>query len=420
LQICTASRFTSVDKQEERGEAPYLGNITVLDEPAGKTRVICAYSYPFVHSNGLYTRARYVLNKINQDVSDLQVRAKEYVMSASCSGRKFISGDLSAFTDNISETYIDYALLLLGCESLRRDLFSIPVKVGETTITPTVLLMGLKGCFEVGSLCHHIALRMASITDYRLCCDDIVTPVPLERYLTCLERLGPSLNRDKTIISSTVSIFCGMIYWQGYNVKPCKFKLFKFLGTSSLGVKYDFARDYVQTLYDIYDHKTVNRIANLLATSIALVPYKSSGYLLPLVKTLPAKLGGLGVRKSRGLLRNLGTEDGWTFANKSVKIVKPPAEFNRWFMVPVDICPSKAEPVFPWTYCLLRKGSTLDTAEVKATYRSVTSDLHVRGRMPFRCCSQLSKVCSTSFNQRGTSLHLTKQIALHLRLQGYW
>jgi hypothetical protein len=199
----------------------------------------------------------------------------------------------------------------------------------------------------------------------------------LDSYLKILERLGPSLNREKTIVSKSVTIFCGMMYWQGYNIKPVKLKLFKFLGrVSSLGVKYDFVRDYVEQLYHVFRVKHVNRIANILSTSIAMVPYKDKGFLLPIQKRLPSKLGGLGVRsKGIGLLNLLSREDAWYFANKSVKIEKPPVEFNRWFKVPIDIIPSKTVRVFPWNYCLLSKGSTLEIAGVVETRRSVTTKI---------------------------------------------
>lgn len=389
LELCTASAGLGPDSTKPH-VVSNMGTITVLNEPAGKVRMICAYSDPFVHSNGLYTRARYVLDRIHQDVSSLQNRAMGYVVSASRDKRTYISGDLSSFTDNIKELYIDKVLTLLGLEKLKVELFSIPVRANgvktegnqgvkpEKRIVPTVLLMGLKGCFEVGSLAHHIALREAGIKDYVLCCDDILTPESSVKYNVALKRLGPELNRAKTIRSSTVATFCGMSYWGGHSIKPVKIRLTKFIGRRvSRTAKYDFLRSLTCNLLEVYKTKKVRNIINILMAELAYGSFVKGDRSTIFVKSLPIKLGGFGLPGSKSLLRLLETEDGLWCANKSVGIEKPKAEFNRWFKLPIDIMPSKAVKVLPWTPVLLRDGATLEMREVVERSRLYTSKIKI-------------------------------------------
>lgn len=380
LQACPGFEYCFFEEFE--ADMPELenlsfGKVTLLDEPGGKVRAICAYSSPFVHSNGLFTRARRALDLIPQDVSKRQELAREYLVKASYDDRTYISGDLSSFTDNITEGYIDSCLEFLDLKELKAKLFGIPVDC-EIQITPTVLLMGLKGCFEIGSLSHHLALREFGIRDYRLCCDDIVTPAPLALYTSALEKLGPKLNRLKTVVSPTVVTFCGMTYFRGYHISPCKARMSKiFSRKAELGTTLDTLRDILANIAPIFGNRVTKRIANYSLSCIAYgTRYKGDRTRL-FVKYLPSNLGGLGLKKSKSILKLLGIEDYYFTANKSVGVSKPKPEFNRWFSIPIEIMPSTTEPVFWWTPSLLRRGSVLGSEVVDPKGRLCTSKIKI-------------------------------------------
>jgi hypothetical protein len=269
-------------KYHELNSIPY-GTVKLLTECGGKHRVICSYA-SHIHSNNVRHHLRSILDSLPQDSSKDQAtghiyaqklsagkystsavscginvivssvplqckpsrtknifkaideRLKRFFVTPAIEYEKFtrneqtvkrsrlypiVSADLSAFTDNI-----DPGAYMRMCHSLGipefRHLYTTPVKVNNDVIKPNVPLMGLKGCFDIASLIHHCLVQEFITLDYRVCGDDFVGRCDLHSYENALATVGLSLNRSKTLVSETTSVFCGKVYHFGRDISPTK------------------------------------------------------------------------------------------------------------------------------------------------------------------------------------------------------
>jgi hypothetical protein len=136
---------------------PPYGRVHVLTESAGKLRLICPYNTPFVHSIGLYRRCREVLRNVRGDYSENQAAGHRFVQKEIAKGGSMcVSADLSNFSDDIDPDLAAFGLRQLGMSGFERYLFNLPVSLPNGRyIIPNKHLMGLKGCFELSSVCHH-------------------------------------------------------------------------------------------------------------------------------------------------------------------------------------------------------------------------------------------------------------------------
>jgi hypothetical protein len=337
---------------------PY-GRIHVITEPGGKLRIILPYNTPFVHSTGLFCRCRLYLARLRQDVSHDQTIGHRFVKGRSSMGVPMVSADLSNMTDDITAEALDFGLKSLNLSLLKGFLFKLPVlTLDGREIVPKVLLMGLKGCFELGSLLHHYLVQRAGILSYVMCGDDLFYQGDLSTYAENLEALGPKLNRSKTVCSNTVAVFCGEYYWRGNSIKPVVPRVSKYFHNGRLAgpsILFAATRDAVEALSSIYPNSSV---ALVMGPLIRLLRRR---WKSPIFPSLPARLRGLGFKpkpKRGGLITALGKKHAKRCAYLSIGVKEEdPPEQNRWFKMPVVLTPELIEKslVSP---SLLKKGAT--------------------------------------------------------------
>jgi len=330
---------------------PPYGKVHVLTESAGKLRLICPYNTPFVHSIGLYRRCRAILRSVRGDYSENQAAGHRFVQREIAKGEEMcVSGDLSNFSDDILPELATFGLRQLGLDGFDKYLFNLPVSLPNGKfIIPNKLLMGLKGCFELSSVCHHYVTRLAGISRYAIVGDDIFFQGDLETYEKGLEISGWKLNRAKTIYSRSVAVFCGEMYWFGHRVSPRVPKISSCFRNGKLlkaAVLFSVTRDAVANLNDIFNRRGV------VTVMLPIIRLLRKRWKSLIVLEAPKKLRGLGFKISRpgyGLLRLLSRRDILRMAKLSIGIKREPIEVSRWFGLPIQIGPSKCRNVLPYT-----------------------------------------------------------------------
>jgi hypothetical protein len=347
---------------------PPYGKVHVLTEFAGKLRLIVPYNTPFVHSTGLFSRCRAILAQISEDYSTNQADGHRFVQreTAKKVGGYCVSADLTAFTDSISTEACKFGLSSLDLTELSSYLFDLPVSLPNGKIfTPNKLLMGLKGCFEFGTLLHHYIVRRSGIVRYALCGDDLFFRGDPADYISNLKHFGPELNRDKTVISMTAAIFCGEYYWYGHRVKPVSVKvsaLFRNGNLRDTPVLFSVTRSVISALNELYRPKLVSQIS---AKFFNLLRRRWRSAIFP---TLPQKLGGMGLRSQRtseSLCTLLSRNSVLRCSKLSIGCLQERPARSRWFQLPLELSPSRITTVFPFLPSLLSSGaSQLDIPEV--------------------------------------------------------
>jgi hypothetical protein len=316
-----------------------------------------------VHSTGLFTRCRAILNRIPQDCSNDQ--SKGHLLIKKLTSPNYhqakddyiVSADLSAFSDNTSTAAIKFGLSQVGLPNLDEFLLNLPIsKFNGEVITPKKLLMGLKGTFEMSSVLHNYAVKLANIRSYALCGDDLVYSGKLHPYMASIDTFGWSLNRSKTVISKTAAVFCGEMYWFGHRVSPRVPKVHSAYSNGKLrkaAVLFSTTRMAIESLNSIYCRKTV---ANIISPFRRLLKRKWSGVIIP---NLPCKLRGLGMknRKPTSLLKLLKNNAILRVSMMSIGIENLDVSRNRWFGLPVELTPSQIQTEFPDFPALLKKGA---------------------------------------------------------------
>jgi hypothetical protein len=358
---------------------PPYGRVSVLTESAGKLRIICPYNTPFVHSTGLYRRCRAILRNVRGDYSENQTAGHRFVQrEIAKSDEMCVSGDLSNFSDDILPELATFGLRQLGLDGLEKYLFNLPVSLPNGSyMIPDKLLMGLKGCFELSSVCHHYVTRLAGISRYAIVGDDIFFRGSLEAYEKGLQISGWKLNRAKTIYSRSVAVFCGEMYWFGHRVSPRVPKVSSCFRNGKLlkaAVLFSVIRDAVANLNEIYSRRSV---VTVMLPFIRLLRKRWKSLIVP---EAPKKLRGLGFKTSRpgvGLLQLLRRRDILRMAKLSIGIKKVPIEATRWFGLPIQIGPSKCRNVLPYTPVLCYGAIQLEVPKSRAAARKDVSSLQL-------------------------------------------
>jgi hypothetical protein len=349
---------------------PPYGKVNVITESAGKLRLIVPYNTPFVHSTGLFARCRAILNCIPQDCSINQAKGHQLISELTRPGTigpddSIISADLDAFSDNTSTAGIRFGLSQIGLSGLDDYLFNLPVNLPNgKEIVPKKLLMGLKGCFEMSSVLHNYAVKLAGIRRYALCGDDLVFAGSIEPYMASIDTFGWSINRSKTVISKTAAVFCGEMYWFGYRVSPRVPKVHSVYSNGKLrraSVIFSTLRMTIESLNTIYKRK---QVANIVSPIRRLLRRRWRGVVIP---SLPSKLRGLGMkpRKTKSLLTLMKNKCILRVCLMSIGVDNPPVSKNRWFGLPIEIAPSSIQRELPDFPALLKKGAVSLRAPVE-------------------------------------------------------
>jgi hypothetical protein len=343
---------------------PPYGRVQILTEAAGKNRIIVPYNSPFVHSTGLFSRARAVLNELPGDCSVDQTVGHRLIQKLTRenayklgTAENIISADLASFSDNTSKEACSFGLDGLNLSGLDDYLFNLPVVLPNgKTIVPSKLLMGFKGCFELSSVLHHCAVKLANIARYALCGDDLVFVGELSLYTKVIQSFGWSLNHSKTVVSPTAAVFCGEMYWFGMRVSPRVPKVHSIYKNSKLrraSVTFSVVRDTIVSLNTIYSRRAVARITGPLIRQLRC---NWRGIIIP---TLPVKLRGLGMKPSRptGLCSLLKSKASQRVALMSIGVERELIDQNRWFGLPIQISPSDIQFSMPDFPSLLSRGA---------------------------------------------------------------
>jgi len=341
---------------------PPYGKVSVITESAGKLRLIVPYNTPFVHSTGLYARCRAILNCIKQDCSIDQAKGHQLISKLTRPGTigpddSIISADLDAFSDNTSTAGIKFGLSQIGLPGLDDFLLNLPItSPNGNVIVPKKLLMGLKGNFEMSSVLHHYAVKLAGIRRYALCGDDLVYSGSIEPYMASIDTFGWSINRGKTVISKTAAVFCGEMYWFGFRISPRVPKVHSVYSNGKLrraSVIFSTMRMTIESLNTIYKRKVV---AKIISPFRRLLKRKWRGVVIP---SLPSKLRGLGMKpaKTQKLLKLMKNKAILRVCLMSIGIDNPPVSKNRWFGLPIELTPSQIHTEFPDFPALLDKGA---------------------------------------------------------------
>jgi hypothetical protein len=360
----TEDRYEAVEAIYYKG--PY-GNVRILTENGGKTRTIVPYNSPFVHSVSLYKHVRKLLNLLPQDVSIDQKRGHDIVRGWSANEHSTVSADLTAMTDRLSPKLLVHFLNSMNLRELVDYLFNLPVIAPNgVIITPQVLLMGFKGNFELGSLLHHWYVKRMKILDYVMCGDDLAFQGNLEDYETKLYLLGPSINRNKTVVSTSVSIFCGEYYWKGHCITPCAPKLHSMFSknkkVASATIVFSCVRMAISRLSTTYKASVVWRITREMRK---LLRERWPSYI---GINLPVKLRGLGypnlTSKRTSLIRLLMKTANFKTAALSVGVIREIPERTRWFGLPIQIDESP-RLVVSFIPSLLKSGVSFDIIKMR-------------------------------------------------------
>jgi len=255
-------------------------------------------------------------------------------------------------------------------------------------IVPIKLLMGLKGCFEFSTLLHHYFVRRGGITRYVMCGDDLYFRGELSTYLESIKHSGWSLNRSKTIVSQSVAVFCGEMYWFGHRVSPRVPKVSScFLNNgkpAATSVLFSVTRDSIESLNQIYKRRSVARI---IGPFILLLRSKWKNGIFP---ELPAKLRGLGMKISRqgsGLLKALNGKAQLRCAMLSIGRIEERLPRHRWFGIPIELSPGGIQREFPDFPALLSKGAvSLDIPPVTSVTKKDISALSLNDVLEWYYC----------------------------------
>lgn len=340
---------------------PPYGRVHVLTESAGKLRLIVPYNTPFVHSTGLFARCRALLCSVRGDYCTNQAGGHRFVQAGTClrDNKLNISADLSNFTDDTSPEALSFGLRSLDLVDLNSLLFKLPISLPNgKLITPSKLLMGLKGCFEFSTLLHHYFVRRGGIQQYAMCGDDFFFRGDLDTYLESIKYSGWSLNRSKTVVSATAAVFCGEMYWFGYEVSPRVPKVSSCFQSNGKPAKasilFSVVRDTIVSLNQIYSRRSVARV---IGPFIHLLRKRWKGGIFP---ELPAKLRGLGMKPSRpgkGLLSYLEKPAILRCSMLSIGNINEDLPRHRWFGIPIELAPGEIQREFPDFPALLRRGA---------------------------------------------------------------
>jgi hypothetical protein len=144
--------------------------------------------------------------------------------------RTIISADASNFSDTISPSRLAYMAKALGASGAVHYHGMLRIKGFDGEIIKSdVPLMGWKGTFDLASVMlaysHWKHKNLLPTGKTAQCGDDFVGPGSLQVYESVYNFIGCKLSVEKTVVSKTVSIFCGEMYFKGFEITPCRFLL---------------------------------------------------------------------------------------------------------------------------------------------------------------------------------------------------
>jgi hypothetical protein len=330
-----------------------------------------------VNATNLYEKVRGWLDNIPNDASGDQSRGHKFAkqMSARLIGPPLelessvpycYSTDLSSFTDKLNWNAYTPFLEAINC----RDFLAIvnsPIVVGKEVVEPLRLLMGLRGTFELASLIHHGIVRQFT-KNYVLCGDDLLflgVESDLVQYRTLCDYVGLELNQSKTVVSIDTTVFCGKVYFRGTDVSPISPPIFSL--TKDFSTFISSARNFMENGL-IHEKAIKSRIKIFLKYLGRLYRGKIIPYELPI------KLGGIGFKTGRSLIRILERKAIRSFARFPTEDDEPPPRYTRRYPISTDKDEVK---LFPYTRNLLLRGYVLRRPSIKPKHQThALKDMH--------------------------------------------
>jgi hypothetical protein len=221
------NRLVNVINRSYYSSEKYDGKLQVIAESGGKYRGICPYESPYAHSVNLYKKARDVLMRLPGNCNYDQSRGHLIAQELSSNDRTVVSADASDFSDTMQPARLAYMAKALGSSGAVHYHGMLRIKTFDGSIVKSdVPLMGWKGTFDLASV-----MLAFSFWKYKYlfpsgikaqCGDDYVGVGSLEAYQRAYEYVGCKLSKGKTVVSKTVSVFCGEMFWLGYKITPIR------------------------------------------------------------------------------------------------------------------------------------------------------------------------------------------------------
>jgi len=312
-----------------------IAKATVLTEPGGKTRVISDYN-GLVSSSNLESKTDSILKMFSKEGNDFKFnhelgrqkarrlsadmvktfgsptetnRNKQQTALKEQEETLLVSADLEAFTDSIVPGAIQVVFDFLNANSMIGVAYQ-PIYISDEVVSPQRLLMGFKGTFESATILHHCLVRSCltptkrkldhtfgkaegrvinTFPQYAMVGDDLcahMTDGQLRHYVEMARGIGLKLQMTKTIISDSVSTFCGKYYFFGSDISPICINMHKL-------------SMHDQITFNVAIGTTVSEARKLGSNMISAIR-KVCAYFYgirfrgrPMPSALPAKLGGL-------------------------------------------------------------------------------------------------------------------------------
>jgi hypothetical protein len=303
-----------------------LGKATVLSEKAGKNRIIVGYN-GLVNAHGVGAYLRRILDNNPNDCSKDQTIGHNHLKSFSAKGYTIASMDLSEFTDGLTSTVLYPFLDSLGIHDFM-GVINAPIEVGGEIIKPVRPMMGLKGTFELASIIHHCVTKSSNMSNYYICGDDLVAVGGnLDSYVRTWSNLGIQVNQTKSIVAEGLGTFCGKTYFWGVDISPVRIPLSTITDCEDELELYTVCGSTVSNASGLTPgaRKVIgSKVVRLMASKRNLKGRK-------IHKSLPFKLGGLGLDRDKPLLSVL-SNDALSICSVPVEKPLPDAHITRrWF-----------------------------------------------------------------------------------------
>ena len=316
------------------------GKQSVLVELGGKFRGITHYFSPLVHSSSVYRAMRGILAGWRPDCSLDQSKGHRAIklLTSQKNTSKIISADASNFTDSLDIDLLHVLLEECGEDGFLEYLGDLSIGSYKGTITSNLPLMGIKGCFECGSVMLAYAtwlvsskrsrFRRRKLNDLELfnashCCDDFACLGDLKSVASAYQMIGADLNYKKTVVSYNAAVFCGEMYWKGERVTPVRLNITSLITENSGTFVLPYVRSFLDRCQPVYG-RAVRRIVNRYIVAACL---RSVGpYCVRF--DLPTKIGGVPIPTKFGTKSLLSVLSGakalrYALYNTPLEVLEP-------------------------------------------------------------------------------------------------
>jgi hypothetical protein len=270
------------------------GRMIIIVENGGKYRGICPYYSPLVHSTSVYGAMRTILYGWVPDCSLDQSIGHERARYLSSLGVSVVSADASNFTDSLDLDLVAAFMEVCGQGEFLDYLSSLRISSALGIISTPLPLMGLKGCFEVGcvmlawSLWEQSKQRSISLDSLSHACDDVCGLGLYDGFEKAYNNIGASLNRRKTVVSNSTTVFCGQMYWKGARVTPVRLDITKFATSRSGQDVIPAARMFMRQAPPVWGRFAIRQAYSMLTSACKDIIRPGS-----INFNVPVKLGGL-------------------------------------------------------------------------------------------------------------------------------